>query len=254
MVEMWRRRSGAAQAKAAAWPRCPVRLPPPAINAQPKAHPMPSKKFVKGVALACAGVALLYAIAMVAILVDGMNDELHKAEATVVLGNEVLKNGQPSARLRARLQRALDLYRQDYFPRIIVSGGTGKSGHDEAVVMAQWLIARGVPAARVIRDSHGVNTWATAANAAQILREGSGKPGAALEGARSILVVSQHFHIARCKLAFRRAGIFPVYSAHARYREWRDLYSLGREVPAYLSYAFRKQSDEKPSKQNRTIP
>ena len=215
---------------------------------------MPSQKIVKGVALACAAIALSYAIAMVAILADGMNDELRKADAGVVLGNEILKNGQPSARLRARLQRALDLYRQDYFPRIIVSGGIGKSGHDEAAIMAQWLIERGVPPARVFRDSHGVNTWATAANAAQILYEDRVELGAVPKRARSVLVVSQHFHIPRCKLAFRRAGVSPIYSAHARYWEWRDLYSTAREVPAYLSYAFRKRPDEKPSRQNRTIP
>lgn len=37
-------------------------------------------------------------------------------------------------------------------------------------------------------------------------------------------------------LAMRRMGITPVYSAHARYFELRDLYSTAREVVGYPAY------------------
>ena len=41
------------------------------------------------------------------------------------------------------------------------------------------------------------------------------------------------------RLAMRRFGLSPVYTASADYFEWRDLYSTFREGPAYLKYALR---------------
>ena len=65
----------------------------------------------------CAGI--------VALLVAGLHDEIHSADLAVVPGNTVYANGTPSARLAARLDRALELYQQGLFPLILVSGGTG---------------------------------------------------------------------------------------------------------------------------------
>ena len=52
------------------------------------------------------------------------------------------------------------------------------------------------------------------------------------------MAISQYFHLTRCRLAFRQAGIAPVYSAHAKLWEWRDLYSTPREVVGLLAYAM----------------
>lgn len=55
---------------------------------------------------------------------------------------------------------------------------------------------------------------------------------------KSVLVITQYFHIPRSRLALSRAGIDPVYSAHARYFELRDIYSIVREVIGCLAYFF----------------
>jgi len=57
---------------------------------------------------------------------------------------------------------------------------------------------------------------------------------------KSVMIISQFYHISRTKLAFKNAGFKEVYSAHGRYFELRDLYSLVREVPAYYKYLFSK--------------
>ncbi|MNF08809.1 hypothetical protein D3C80_2093210 [compost metagenome] len=57
-----------------------------------------------------------------------------------------------------------------------------------------------------------------------------------LHGFDSAIVVSQYFHIARTRLAFRQAGLGAVGSAHPAYFELRDLYSIAREVPGYAKY------------------
>jgi vancomycin permeability regulator SanA len=157
----------------------------------------------------------------------GVQDQLAPAAAIVVLGNTVGPDGQPSPRLRARLDCALDAWQQKLAPLLIVTGGTGKEGFDEAAVMARYLVEHGVPAAAVLVDSAGNDTAASAANVARIAREH--KLG-------SVLIATQYFHIARTRLAFERAGLPVSGHIHARYAEWRDVYSLAREVIGYAAY------------------
>jgi|GEM_PF-4070836 len=81
----------------------------------------------------------------VIITIDGLRDELEKVDVAIVLGNKVEVSGIPSPALKSRLDRALELYREGYLQHIIVSGGVGKEGHDEAYVMKGYLVDGGVP-------------------------------------------------------------------------------------------------------------
>jgi uncharacterized SAM-binding protein YcdF (DUF218 family) len=54
----------------------------------------------------------------------------------------------------------------------------------------------------------------------------------------SVMVITQYFHITRTKLAFNKLGFKNVYAAHAEIFEYRDLYSIIREFPAYYKYTF----------------
>lgn len=173
-----------------------------------------------------AGIGLFVAAAGL-IALSGLRDDVHLADAAVVLGAEVRADGTPHPRLATRLDAALALYDSGVVKNVIVSGGIGASGFDEAAVMKSYLAERGIPADRIVADSLGVTTGATATNTAAILRQ---------KGWSSVVVVSQYFHIPRCRLAMRRVGITPVYSAHARYFELGDLYSTAREVVGYPAY------------------
>ena len=165
------------------------------------------------------GIHTIYTIA------DGLNDNLKTADMMVVFGNEVLPTGEPSDRLKARLDKALEIYRQGYSKTIVVSGGTGKSGFDEADVMKKYLTDHGVPESQILEDHNGTNTLKTAQNVAQL------KP-------QSVIPVSQYFHITRAKLAFQKNGIQQTYSAHADYYELRDVYSTIREFFGFYGYLF----------------
>lgn len=156
-----------------------------------------------------------------------MRDEIQKADVAVVLGNAVNRDGLPSHRLAARLDTAVKLYHDGMFDHVIVSGGIGRYGFDEAAVMKNYLVKQGVPPEKIIADSLGVTTAATARNTAVIAREHRWS---------SVLVISQYFHIPRSRLALSRAGLDRVYSAHAHYFELRDIYSTLREVIGYGAY------------------
>ena len=182
--------------------------------------------------------ALAFALGVVVLVCDGLHDDLGSADLGIVFGNTVYPDGTPSARLAARLDRALELHRQGLFHLVLVSGATGKEGRDEALAMRDYLLHRGVPSGDVLVDSNGGTTFATAANAHRLMEE---------RGLHSAMVISQYFHVPRAKLALRRSGVEKVYSAHAHYFELRDLYSAPRELIAFLRYALRSYDVTKPN-------
>lgn len=166
-----------------------------------------------------------------AIMWDGYRDEKVTADVAVVLGNKVHRNGRPSTKLRNRLDKALALYKEGRVKVVITSGGLGKEGHQEAFVMAQYLRQKGIPAKAVLEDPNGTTTFNTARNTKQMMKR---------EGLSSVVVVSNAYHISRCKLAFRRVGLVRVYGAHARHPDWTEAWSICREFVAYYSYLLRR--------------
>ena len=131
------------------------------------------------------------------LVLAGLQDDTGKADVALVLGSKVDPGGTPSARLCARLDKTLELYRAGHFANIITSGGTGAEGYDEALIMRDYLVDHGVPSGRIIIDSDGINTFASARNTLKIARQ---------QQFRSVFVISQYFHIPRARLALRRFG------------------------------------------------
>lgn len=177
-----------------------------------------------------AAVAGMVCVAAGTLVGFGTTDHLGVADAALVLGNQVHRDGTPSPRLKARLDTASRYYQRGCFKKIIVSGATGKEGVPEGTAMKAYLIRAGIPEAAILVDDEGVDTWASAANTAAILRS---------ENASSVFIITQYFHIPRTQLALSKFGISRHFHAHPRYFEARDLYSIFRELPAYLVYLSR---------------
>ncbi|CAB3824449.1 hypothetical protein LMG1861_00430 [Achromobacter piechaudii] len=169
-------------------------------------------------------------LAAAALAATGLLMRARPADVAIVLGNTVLPTGQPSPRLAARLDRAYDCYAAMQCRQVFVSGGVDPAGADEAAVMRDYLIARGVPAERIVTDSAGDNSWATARHASAYMRE---------HGYTRALVVTQYFHVPRTVLALRRHGVADVSGGYPQFFEWRDLYSIFRELPAVAWYSLR---------------
>ena len=170
-----------------------------------------------------AAILLAYAAWLAA---RGLMERPKPATAAIVFGNTVDRNGRPSKRLEARLEAARQLRDRRIVRWILVSGGRGKEGHDEAAVMAQWLIAHGVPDSSVLVDHEGVTTEATCANARRLL------------GPAPVDVVTQWVPVPRAELAAARAGLDVRGAQWPPYAEPRDAYSFARELVAYPAYAL----------------
>jgi vancomycin permeability regulator SanA len=162
--------------------------------------------------------------------IDGMTDRLHTADVAIVLGNRVNPDGRPSSWLQARLDKTVQMYQKGFFPYIIVSGGFGKEGFDEADVMKAYLVSAGIPAGAIWVDHYGLDTYSTALNSSTLMSS---------YGWKSAFVISQYYQIPRTKLALRRFGITHIYSAHAQGLTSNGLISLAREVIAYPVYFMR---------------
>lgn len=171
--------------------------------------------------------SLSYCLAMVVIAIDGLSERYQPADVAIVLGNQVNLDGTPSPRLKSRLDRTVRLYQQGQVKRILVTGGVGKEGFDEAAVMADFLQSQGIPTGAIIQDPKGNNTWASAINAKNLLT--------CPNGCR-VIAVSQFFHLPRTRTALIKVGFREVGTARADYFEFRDIYSLFREVPANIKY------------------
>ncbi|MCD5380858.1 YdcF family protein [Candidatus Gracilibacteria bacterium] len=185
---------------------------------------------------------VLYCMAMTIITLDGFintdagNNKI--ARYAIVYGSKIEENGLPSERLKARLDAALLLLQEKKVERIIVSGGLGETGFEEAEVMRRYLLEQGVKIPWVIVDSEGYTTMDTSMNAYKINQARGHYPNVGVIG------VSHFFHISRVKLSLKKAGFKYVGSASPDYFELRDIYSLIREVPAYIKYLFLGVSEE----------
>ncbi|MEN3746647.1 YdcF family protein [Sphingomonas sp. HF-S3] len=176
------------------------------------------------------GGAALFLLAAALLCISGASDDLRQSDVAVVLGNAVSRDGSPSPRLAARLDAAVTVWVDRRVGAIIVSGGVDRNGTDEAAAMRRYLVARRVPDAAIVVDPKGATTWETARNTAAIMRA---------RNWRTVMVISQYFHIPRTRLALARFGVEDARSAHPAYLESRDLYSIAREVIGYPAYWFR---------------
>jgi vancomycin permeability regulator SanA len=161
---------------------------------------------------------------LIYITIDGLTDNNKKADLAVILGNKVNSDGTLSERLEKRLECGLTLYKNARVKKILVSGGLGKEGFYEGSKMKDYLVNNGVPDSSVIVDNKGNSTIATVENTLKLKDSLNFK---------SLIVVSQYFHLTRTKMLFKRRHFNEVSSVSPKYFEIRDIYSLTREFFAY---------------------
>ena len=143
-------------------------------------------------------VLVYYLVGLYQVWHSARTDEARAADAIVVLG-AAQYDGRPSPVLAARLDHALELWRDGYAPRIVVTGGKQVGDRfTEATASAEYLIARGVPDSAILREVQGTSTWESLAATARILRN---------RGLKSVLVVSDPYHSLRARETARELGL-----------------------------------------------
>jgi uncharacterized SAM-binding protein YcdF (DUF218 family) len=139
---------------------------------------------------------------------QSVRDEAQPSDVILVLGAAEYR-GRPSQVLRARLDHALELYRQKFAPRIMTTGGAGGDPvFTEGGVGQSYLIKQGVPAESIIVENEADSTVESAAKAGEIMRR---------MGLNSVIVVSDGYHIYRVKKMLQAYGM-SVYGSPRKER------------------------------------
>src|SRR3954470_2136930 len=127
------------------------------------------------------------------------------AQAALVLGAQVYRDGRPSVMLRDRVDAAAELYQAGRVDKLLLSGDHSRLDYDEVGTMRRLLLARGIPARDIFTDHAGFDTWDSAQRARRVF------------DVSSAVVVTQRFHMARALSAARRAGLHVTgYAADRR--------------------------------------
>ncbi len=160
----------------------------------------------------------------------GARPSSDRADCIVVFGAAVRKGRTPSDALEYRLDHALALYKTGRSRRIIVTGG-GEGRYAEALVMADWLVDRGVPREALIIDNESSTTRESGANVSALMLKNKLK---------SALVVSQWFHVARCRLVLEQSGVNHTLAAPCGGNTLRrEPFFIAREMLGLPAYALR---------------
>ncbi len=127
----------------------------------------------------------------------------------------------PGPSLRARTLHAVELYHRGLAPVIIFTGGVGKNPPAESQVAAALAIRRGVPRSAIFLEETSTSTWQNIGNTVQICRE---------LGVRSVVVVSDPYHVWRAQRNFAAHEI-EAYPSPTNNREaWLRVLMTAREV------------------------
>ena len=132
------------------------------------------------------------------VLVVSRTDQRAPVAAIVVLG-AAQYDGRPSPVLKARLDRAYDLYVEGIAPRIVTTGANQAGDRfTEGYVGFQYLRAKGVPEADLIVVTDGTNTWEELSATAHQL---------APLGLDKVVLVSDGYHALRLEHTAAELGL-----------------------------------------------
>jgi SanA protein len=123
-------------------------------------------------------------------------EHLPRVDTVLVLGTAPFGvRGQNQHTLAWRLDTAAGLWHGGTAERFVVSGIRIGDDYDEAAIMRDELVARGVPAKAIELDTGGSRTWSSIRRVRDVF------------GKRRLVIVSQRDHLARALFLARHAGI-----------------------------------------------
>jgi uncharacterized SAM-binding protein YcdF (DUF218 family) len=162
--------------------------------------------------------------------------------ALIIFGAAVRADGGPSLTLRRRVMAAASFGGTLRDPLYLPTGGQGKHGPAEALVMARLLQDLGVPAGAIRPETTATDTLSSARACAAMLR---GQGGADWDGG-PVWAVSSGYHLPRCVMLLRLSGLraraAPPPEAAMAWRDrwwWRAREGAALPVDAVLGLAAR---------------
>lgn len=155
------------------------------------------------------------------------NDVLRPTDALVVLTGDGLY----------RAETAVALFRQEWAPCILISGGLDKKeqGSIHADEIARMLEEQHIPKECIITEADSMHTWEQAVNVMRIAKD---------SGWKRIIIIASHYHQYRAFLTFLQAmdaAEYPIdiVNAPSRRISWFEAAPSGKRFD-FLEAEFQK--------------
>jgi len=177
------------------------------------------------------GLNIVFFLAYVTLtLIQGHVSPGFKPDAVIVLGAG-LSGDRVTITLAARLDTAVTYCQQHPGVLVVVSGGQGPNETiPEAAAMAKYLAARGVPADKIVQESHSTNTEENFAFSKVILA------GIFQDRPYKVVYITNQFHIFMAGLYAKKASLTAVGLAAPTLPHYLALNNYSREYFALIKY------------------
>lgn len=155
-------------------------------------------KIIKYIILA---LFILWFILLFFIAIYGKVDNVtYKEDAVIVLGCGI-RGKNVSAVLAYRLDKTVEYYNKNQYAIIVVSGGQGPQEEiTEAEAMKQYLITKGIPEDKIIKEERATSTTENIVYSKEILDTKFDKE-------YKVVVITNNFHIYRASKIAKKAGL-----------------------------------------------
>lgn len=145
---------------------------------------------------------------------------LSEVDCVLVLGCRVKDDGTPSALLKDRLVKGIELYKLGVAPKLLMSGDHASEEYNEVGAMKTYAVNAGIPSEDILMDHAGFSTYESLCRAKEIFK------------ADKIAIVTQEYHMYRALYIAQQLGVeaYGIAAADQIYKgqSMRDL----REVLA----------------------
>jgi uncharacterized SAM-binding protein YcdF (DUF218 family) len=150
------------------------------------------------------GIVIVYiAVTFVQVWMAARRDGARPSQAIIVLG-AAQYNGRPSPVLAARLDHAIDLYRENIAPVIVVTGGRQPGDqYTEAGASADYLHEHGIEDRAILRETTSRTSWESLEAAARFLKS---------RDIIRVVLVSDPYHSERISAIAHDVGLDAVTS------------------------------------------
>lgn len=150
------------------------------------------------------------------LLIYGKNDNVTKNEDAVIVLGAAVHGDRPSKVLADRLDAAAEYYKANPNAVIVVTGGKGMQENiTEAAAMEKYLVAKGIPKEKIIKEEAATSTHENFKNSKQILDE-------YFEKEYTVCYVTNEYHIFRGGQIAKKAGLTDITHLHSNTR-WHSL-------------------------------
>lgn len=182
------------------------------------------KKFIKWSLLSLLVLVLLIGLVNVYIIKQGKKNiykhinDVPQAQAVIILGALVYKDGSLSPILKDRVLCAMELYDQGKVEKFLVSGDHGREYYDEVNAIKDYLLANGIPAEDIFLDHAGFDTYDSLYRARAIFQ------------IDSLVIATQEFHLSRSVYIADSLGLQVSGLAADRQQYYGMVWNQSREV------------------------